>query len=324
MTDVAEQAAALVVRLTGDDPDDRARAQREFERWKQADPRHAATAARMEGLVGRLAELQPRSDAARSVLSAAAVQRRRNRRGAALGSVLMLAVTLAFLAGRPQPLPVTAWFADIRTGAGQQQAHVLADGSRLLLGGSSAVDIEFDPASRTIELLRGSVLVDVAPDVTRPFTVRTSHGMVRALGTRFAVIRAAEWTRLDMLESRVDVRSARATETREIEPGLSVDIHPDHIGATRPIDTRAVEEAWRKHQLVIDDLSLAETLEELARHRRGAILFDRDELEGLRVSAVLPLGDPDRALDLLSKSFPELRVGRLTPWVVTVERVVSE
>ena len=38
----------------------------------------------------------------------------------------------------------------------------------------------------------------------------------------------------------------------------------------------------------------------------------------MNVSAVLPLEDTDRALQLLADSFP-IRINRITPWLIVVE-----
>ena len=50
----------------------------------------------------------------------------------------------------------------------------------------------------------------------------------------------------------------------------------------------------------------------------GSEMCIRDRA-GMQVNAVLPLDDPDRALQLLASSFP-IRVRTMTPWVVIVDR----
>ena len=55
------------------------------------------------------------------------------------------------------------------------------------------------------------------------------------------------------------------------------------------------------------------------RHRPGHIRYDRAQLEGIRVSAVLPLNDTDRALQLLVDSLPMLRVRTLTSYLAMVD-----
>lgn len=318
MNALSEQAAAWIVRLSGDDPADRLRARDEFEHWKQADPRHAAVAARMERLVGQVHGLRGNNRPARAALRAATAGRRRIRRSGIALTVMFVALLpiTALLRGLA---PVDYWRADLHSAVGEWSTHTLDDGSELTLGSGSAVDMHFDESGRTVELLRGSLRVDVAPDRARPFRVETEHGSMRALGTAFAVTRDEGATTLEMLESRVEVQAAHGGDRAEVEAGQRVRFDADRIGVIEHIDAGSIDDAWANHQLVVRDQPLADVLAQLARHRQGVIIFDRDELTGIRVSAVLPLDDTDRALQLLAKNFP-LQMTTLTRWVVRVER----
>jgi len=85
------------------------------------------------------------------------------------------------------------------------------------------------------------------------------------------------------------------------------------------VDTRSVEDAWRHHQLVVKDQPLPAVLDQLARQFPGHMQFDRVALADLRVSAVLPLDDSDRALNLLAEALP-LRIREFTPWLKVISR----
>ena len=65
------------------------------------------------------------------------------------------------------------------------------------------------------------------------------------------------------------------------------------------------------------DGDLPWTLERLGRHRSGLLLFDRQALQGLRVTVMLPFDDPARALRLLQRTLP-IEVSNYTPWVTRV------
>ncbi|NHZ91836.1 DUF4880 domain-containing protein [Massilia sp. CCM 8733] len=320
---IAAQAAAWIVRLTDDDHAERARAHAGFSAWKLADPRHAAAAASMEGLLGQLGEVRAQAGGsarpARAALGAVPPQKpaakRARRAAAALGVALALLAGPAWLtANTYQP----AWLlADLRAGAGQWHTRTLDDGSRITLNGATAVNLRFDARARTLELVQGEILVDVAKDGARPFVVETPQGSIRALGTRFAVARQGQATVLSMLESRVAVRAA-GRETI-VGAGQRVRIDAAGVGAPAPIDPASIDDAWRLHQLVVSDRPLAEVLAQLNRHRGGRIAYDPAQLAGIRVSAVLPLDDTDRALRLLQESFPQLRMRSVTPWLVLVD-----
>ncbi|MBB1593499.1 FecR domain-containing protein [Achromobacter sp. UMC46] len=326
---IAREAAQWLMRLTEDDgdPANRDRLRQRFDAWKQQDPRHEAAARRMESVLSQLGALRDDAQGQTTPLHAglqagwAGGRRRRARRvaaGLAVAAALAtpLAVFLHFY-------PSSYLLADMRSGAGQWQTHVLADQSRVTLEPGAAVNLHFDPQRREVELVRGDILVEVAHDAARPFVVRTAQGSARALGTRFVVSADASVTVLGMLESKVLATArddADPDHARQVQAGEQVRITPDSVGAPQPLDAAAVEDAWKYRRLVVQDKPLADVLELLGRYRSGLLRVDRDALAGLQVNAVLPLDDPDRALQLLASSFP-IRVRTLTPWVVIVDRV---
>ncbi|HYF86712.1 FecR family protein [Azospirillum sp.] len=322
---IAEQAAQWVVALTADDAAERERARTGFERWRKADRRHAEAAARMEHLVEQLQRMRADGTTrpARAALNAALADGKHGqarRLGAALAIVLALGLPgwLAVQVYPPAEL-MAALTADARTGTGEWTTRTLADDTRLTLGSGSAVDLRFDDSRRTVELLRGEILVDVAPDARRPFVVETPHGRMRALGTRFAVARERDATVLTVIESKVSVETPGSPDSLVVRAGERVRLTAAGPGPATPVDVRSVEGAWRFRQLVVQGEPLPDVLERLSRYRRGVIHYDRAALQSYTVSAVLPLDDTDRALSLLAASFPAIRVRTLTPWVVLVD-----
>ncbi|SAI68111.1 transmembrane sensor [Bordetella ansorpii] len=336
---LAEQAAHWIVLLTDDDAAERERARREFEDWKRSDPRHAAAAADMEALVGRMMDLRGSASGntrpARAALDAALAHTgRRRRRTRRLGAALAVALALGTVGWAVlTSAPFASLTADMRTSGDQWQAHTLPDGSRITLNGNSAVNLHYDGQRREIELLRGDILVEVAKDAQRPFYVDTTHGRIRALGTRFVVEREADATRLSMIESSTAVQSAAQRdaarrdaaqrdaheESTRVDAGQQVSISATSVGPVRPVDAGALEQAWNKHQLVVDDQPLDRVLDELSRHSRAFIRYDRQQIAHIRISAVLPRDDNARALALLQASFPALRVRTYTPYLVMVD-----
>ena len=108
--------------------------------------------------------------------------------------------------------------ADLRTATGRWETRTLADGTRITQGSASAVNLRYDERRRVIELVRGEILMDVAPDAARPFLVETVHGSIQALGTRFVVDHQAGATVLSMIESRVSVQTATQRSTGVSDP----------------------------------------------------------------------------------------------------------
>lgn len=315
---IAEQAAHWIVQLSADDPAERDTARAGYAAWKAADPLHATTAASMENLLGQLhAVREPAAGnhrPARAALAAIAPKRQRLRQLAAASVVAVLVLGTAMLASeRPAYL-----LADLRSPTGQWRTHTLADGSRLTLGSDSAVNVHFSAGERHVELVRGEILVDVAKDAQRPFFVDSGQAAIRALGTRFTVRRDGASTLLSMLESTVSAQVPQHPASI-VQAGQRTRITRDGVGPLTAIDAASVQEAWRAHQLVVDDQPLAEVLDELARHRPGQLHYDGAQIAGIRVAAVLPLDDTDKALQLLIDNFPQLRIRMLTRYLVMVD-----
>lgn len=301
------EAAQWLVRLDGNaSPAE----QQAFRQWLAADPQHQQAVQALQGTLAPLRELP--LGPARAALNRALPPSRGRRAAKALLLAAVLSLPLALLLER---LPPAYWLADLRTDAGQWRAQVLPDGSEIRLDGRTAVDLQFDTHTRTLLLRQGEILVSVAKDASRPFVVQTEHARIQALGTRFVVEQAQSATRLAMLESSTEVRSAGPSVV--VRAGQQVWLNAGGAGAVQPLDGAALEQAWDKHQLLIEDQPLPQVLERLGRNRSGYLLFDQQALAHLKVTAVLPADDSDSALRLLARSLP-LEVRQFTPWVTRV------
>lgn len=313
---IAAQAAEWLTRL-----DEASEAERRaFIAWQQADPRHAAAVQAMQGMIDQLQGLREQRDPAHAALDASLNLNRKPHSLRKHASTLALGLLALALPGwlALQHFPIDYLLADINSGTAQWKTQTLADQSRITLNSNSAVDVDFDASQRVLTLLQGEVLVDVAKDASRPFIVKTAHGSVTALGTRFIVSRQAEVTQLSMLESRVKAMPASASAPAVVSEGQGIAIQRNELGPVHAIDAASLEDAWRLHQLVVQDRPLPEVLAALSRHTRGHISFDQASLQHLRVTAVLPLDDSQQALQLLANSLP-VRIRSYSPWWVMVD-----
>lgn len=321
------QAAEWIVMLSADDAEERMRAQADFSAWKAASPRHAAAAKQMENVLQQLQMVrQQNGDSARPARVAldAALQpkRRIGRSMHQVASVLLLLCCTAYFFAKVW-LPAYP-LADLSTGKGEWRTSSLPDGSRITLNSDSAINVHYTPTQRRVELVHGEILADVAKDANRPFVVETRNGTVRARGTRFVVKLEEDASWLSMLESSVEVRTRQQIKSESgtgtaFSAGDRVRFDAERLGPVTHIDVRSVSEAWARHQLVATNQTLGDVIRELARHRPGHIYYDAKALDGIRISAVLPLDDTDNALQLLCNNFPELRVRTLTRYLVLID-----
>ncbi|MFJ4375145.1 FecR family protein [Pseudomonas japonica] len=319
--DLACQAAEWLVQLSADDPAERERAERQFQRWKRLSPAHAEAALGMERMLASLRGMRQEAGSERRLnhliedeLRFSQRSRRSKRFGAALGIGILLLVP-GWLGW--QHYPNALLFADLDSATGQWRETRLEDGSRLILAGGSAVDLHFTPSGREVRLLRGEIRVEVAADPQRPFEVVTADGSIRALGTRFLVDKQAAGTALSMLESKVLARSGGAAVEAVVSAGQQVLIRRDGLDSTHAIDAQAIDQAWQQHRLVARGLPLTQVLAQLERQYAGVLSYDREALARIEVFASLPLDNPQRALQLLEASLP-IEVSRLTPWLTRV------
>lgn len=205
--------------------------------------------------------------------------------------------------------------ADLSTASNERRSERLADGSQIDLDASSAVDLQFDPQQRRVNLLRGEVRVMVADDPQRPFSVVTPQGSIRAPGTRLIVERLEDATIVTLLESaaRVDI----AGHSRTLNAGQRLRFDATGPGVVQAVDSLAVETAWNTHHLAADNQPLSEVLERLARHREGLMWFDKQALSTLQVTAMVPTDDSDRALHQLAGALP-IQIRQYSPWLTVV------
>lgn len=292
---IQEEAASWFARLRGEQLTDSERSA--FARWRQADPRHQREYAILEELWTLSAGLGPR---------ARPRPRRRRLLGAAAGvaGMLLCAAWLgwATLAGR------------IETAPGERLHLRLADGSELDLGPDTRLRVRQDGRQRQLELERGEILVAVAADPARPFEVLAGGGVVRDIGTRFAVRTDAGGTRVTVAEGRVEVElPALGLRSPVIGAGQQLEFDARGLSPAHPVDATAAL-AWSRGQLLFDAAPLAQVVQELNRYRRQPIGPLDPALAHIRISGVFLLDDEAGMLRALEQVAPVrfvFREGRL-------------
>ncbi|GAB7532721.1 fec operon regulator FecR [Pseudomonas sp. 3A(2025)] len=192
------------------------------------------------------------------------------------------------------------WLADLRTGTGERRSLSLDDGTRLTLNTASAVDIRYDAGQRLIVLRAGEILVETAKD-SRPLSVRSAQGTMRALGTRFGVRQYAGHTELSVLEHDVAVSNGFDRHERIVHAGQRLGFDNSPLAESQPLEANPM--AWRNGRLVIDNWRLDRVLDELQRYRPGVIQC-ASEVAGLRLSGAFPLDDTNQTLLAIAEVLP--------------------
>lgn len=308
---IVQRAAEWMARLWADDASDEDRAA--CARWRAEHPRHELAWSRLQAFDDKLRSV-PGGIARHTLADTSAASPAPRRRAMQLLGFMAMAGGIAHVVRGTDAWQIAA--ASHGTARGEVREITLPDGTQVVLASASAIDLRFDGAERLILLRAGEILVTTAPDpqsTPRPLRVRSRHGTVQALGTRFTLRQEDEQSRVAVFEGAVEVRPARAPgQVVRVEAGQGAVFSGDL--AQPPVAAQESAAAWARGVLVADNMPLGELVAELARYRTGLLRCD-PQVAGLRVTGVFSLRDTDRALHNLALGLPVQVVSRTRYWV---------
>lgn len=200
-----------------------------------------------------------------------------------------------------------------QTALGEQRSLVLSDGSVISLNTSSAVEVRMTKHRRTVELLSGEALFEVAHDAARPFDVTVGNTTVRAVGTQFNVDRRLNSTTVTVVEGNVAVFTGTGqhqgdTTKLPLAAGEQLTVTPRT--APHPVPANlTIATAWTQRKLVFEHRPLGEVAEEFNRYNLERIEIDSPELRNEEISGVFEANNPESFMSFLSK-VPDVRIER--------------
>jgi transmembrane sensor len=298
---------------------------REFARWCRADPRHAATVARLEATCALLekmplvrAELQPVIAfpvAARAGRPMTASRRTLSPLRVALG--LAAAITVAFLTVMQFPTAPDSAAQVFTTSTGGYERVALADGSVIELNAQTKVRVILTPTNRRVELVAGEAHFTVAHDRARPFIVSAGGVAVRAVGTAFNVRLAPTAVEVLVTEGKVSV----AEVERVVPNALSAPVSTTYVAAnertlvhlpslTNPAQSApAVEKitpatvrdalSWQERKLAFSETPLSEVVAQFNRRNRVQLILGDTALAERPVSGTFAADNVEGFVRLL-------------------------
>jgi transmembrane sensor len=224
----------------------------------------------------------------------------------AIAATLLLVVAAgAFLSYRLEPDH------EYVTAIGEQRTVPLDDGSRIALNSNSKIKIEFTAERRTVRLLRGEAFFEVAHNQERPFVVMAGDNQVTAVGTTFEVRYEPDHIDVTLVEGKVNVTStagplstpASVSSSKSglgklsssgyaMTPGERVRIAK---GASAIVDAPRVDAvtAWRRGEVMLDDMPLTDAVAEMNRYNKSALVIDERSIATLHVSGIYHTGDSE-------------------------------
>lgn len=217
-----------------------------------------------------------------------------------LSALISLCLVFSFwnTLSKPMDLPdaSASMLTSIATDIGENLEIPLVDGSRVHLNTASSIQVAYSNQGRRVVLDKGEGLFDVAKDANRPFEVVAGTTTVRAVGTRFSVIRFPDGrTDVTVFEGVVEILAAQTegiTQPLRLGVGQTVKVQSEKI-ALQQLSKPALEDklAWREERIVFDNVALAEAITQVNRYSSLPLRLADPDLMNLHVSGAFSTPD---------------------------------
>jgi transmembrane sensor len=182
------------------------------------------------------------------------------------------------------------------TGKGETKVVALKDGSVVTLNTASEIQVNYTDAMRSVELIQGEALFDVAKNKSRPFVVAAGDTKVRAVGTSFTVRRLeAAPVQVLVREGVVEVFKPAGTPVR-VAANSMAEAPQDGAAmiAAKPIPPAQLHRqlAWQTGQIAFEGETLAQAAAEFARYSDTRIVIEDPALAREEIAGLFKATDP--------------------------------
>lgn len=183
------------------------------------------------------------------------------------------------------------------TGKGETKVVALKDGSVVTLNTASEIQVNYSEALRSVELIQGEALFDVAKNKARPFVVSAGDTNVRAVGTSFTVRRLeAAPVQVLVREGVVEVfkPAIDAAPLRVAANSMAEAPQDEAAIAAKPIAPAQLRRqlAWQKGQIAFEGETLAQAAAEFARYSDTRIVIEDSALAREEIAGLFKATDP--------------------------------
>ena len=263
-----------------------------FQAWLDGDVRCVGAFCRMRAVAlttERARALGPDFDPADFVPVAAQSRRRMLQVGGAIAATALVGVGAGWEVLRHR--------GRFSTAKGETKVVALKDGSVVTLNTASEILVNYSDDLRSVELIHGEALFDVAKNKARPFVVGAGDTSVRVVGTSFTVrhFDAAPVQVLvregivEVFKPTAGVKPVRiSANTLAVAPPDNADI------AARTVPMAQVQRAmaWREGQIAFEGETLAQAAVEFSRYSDTRIIIDDPALAREEIAGLFKATDP--------------------------------
>ena len=294
----------------------------EMQRWLAEDPKHREDFERVLRLWDVSGDLSDDSHIA-SAIEAAGRPRthsKTQRRWFGLAAVMLVTVLAGVVGKTLLESPDSAQI--YQTDVGDQQTHVLPDGSRVTLNTASRILVDFNAVERRIMLDFGEIFLDVEKDPERFLTIKAGDRVIAVIGTKFSVLLAGDRLEVAVAEGTLAVGDEWMSFQHAPRSGLSLRDDSLILGAGAVArfadDGQIVEEgkaseverlqSWRNGLVRFEKQPLMRVISEVNRYASVKILIEDSRIADLQISAVLHLDQVEMSnqIELLLSSLEDI------------------
>ncbi|MFC4314932.1 FecR family protein [Steroidobacter flavus] len=313
---------------------------REFRSWLQASPSHVHEFARICALEvvlqGSLKKGVPRALPGNVINfdSYACVTRRPpppqmptvtlrfNTKKIAVAASVVLAVIVTLFASLVSTDKV------IVTQLGHWDKQLLEDGTVVYAGPRTKLRFHFNGDVRSVRLVRGEALFEVAKELGRPFIVSTDAGTVQAVGTEFATADRGDTVVVTVAEGKVIVT---ATAIRDGMQSMTPVVADQQVvlsptGASAPAEVNAERELkWIRDWYEYDGERVGDIVAQINLRNDVQVVVDDPQVARLRLNQPLTF-KPSQPEDFVRKvnrwyeNYPQKTGGQTGAKVLHLER----
>ncbi|HEY1027655.1 MAG TPA: FecR family protein [Pseudomonas sp.] len=302
-----QEAADWCMRLNAEDCSEEER--EAFQKWLQADPRHAQEYLAMLDiwlLSEQLPRQHPSSNAGSPMPmptpSPAIPARRRRHPALRTAAALVLALPLAGYSGW-----LFGWLPNdyhrYQTGQHLQQV-TLPDGSDLELNLGTRLSFSNYRDQRRVNLDRGEAYFHVHHDREHPFVVAAGDSTITVTGTRFNVLRYQDNVVVTVTEGSVRVRTTAQSGDSNLTPGLQASYRQGDSQPRISSSDTSKALAWRDGKLILDDLYLAQALPLINRYLETPLELADGAAANLRIGGIYNTRELAGIVDVLPQVLP--------------------
>lgn len=190
---------------------------------------------------------------------------------------------------------------DYSTRIGEVRRVPLPDGSAVTLNTQTHLTVAFSDLKRTVRLLYGEALFEVAADTLHAFTVEAFGTSITSGAAAFAVralapndvqvmVRAGE-VQVAEAARPAPVRLPANTVVRAVIPSRPAKVTPLIAEQIAPIEVDR-RLAWQRGLLSFEDVPLGEALREFSRYSDTRVVIDEPAISQLKVVGLYSASDP--------------------------------